>query len=334
MRKENFRFFSIDYNLNNHTQKSQYNNLLAENEFYLKIKDFLLESSSHYLNIDKWWEKSVKPGLKSGERFCQIVMADDKLVGLSIGKRSNTSAKLCTLKVREKYRGYGFGEKLLKTTLSKLLESRCKKVHFTINEQIQEECGKFFSHFGFNLLSWQKNRYSHGMEELVFSAKVNQLRLRLQTYLKPKMKNRLVLLSIKPEYATLIEKGKKEVEFRRRFSSCFDNYTAVFYVSSPAKEIRFTANIWNVVRSTPDSLWKQFYEKGGINRDPFMDYFSCSKEGCALLLSDIQPLPEIIHLTDSRLKKIGFKPPQSYSFIKPESLIFRVLPYLRSSIGE
>jgi N-acetylglutamate synthase-like GNAT family acetyltransferase len=170
MKEINNTVLSIDFHpLNNPSVFTPTSNYL-EDFLYSKIKEFLLESSSIYSNIGNWWDKTVVPGLRTGERVCNYIIEDNELAAVSIGKRSNKSSKLCSLKVNEKYRSRGFGHQLLTRTLSQLIGTGCKRVHFTVSDEIQHQVGSFFEDYGFRLNSWEHDRYSKGHEELIFSA--------------------------------------------------------------------------------------------------------------------------------------------------------------------
>jgi predicted transcriptional regulator/ribosomal protein S18 acetylase RimI-like enzyme len=331
MSNKDYKYISLDYPLQNKSYCSGPDkNLFGEEELHLKIKEFLLESSSLYSNIGSWWDNIVKPGINSGERVCRLIMANNEIAALSIGKRSDKSAKLCTLKVREKYKRNGLGHKLFLDTLSELFKNNCRNIHYTISEEIQNQMGNFFKPFGFNRISWECNRYSYGSEEQVFSSSSDFLKSRLKEIYNEMWSN-LILLSIKPFYAELIEQGYKHVEFRRRFNSEIAFSKAIFYVSAPVKEIKFTANICNIVNSNPASLWKRFGHMGGSDLNSFNEYFSNTNNGYALLLSNVRSLKEAVHLDDVRLKEINFKPPQSYSYLRQESPIFNALPFLNDN---
>jgi hypothetical protein len=119
---------------------------------------------------------------------------------------------------------------LLHKTLLKL-SSNCKHIHYTISEEVQNQYGDFFSSYGFSFLTWKKNYYVRGMDELVFSAPSNMYTKKLTAN-----ESIFILFSIKPEYARLIEQGEKLVEFRRRFTPHINSAKGLFYVSHPAPE--------------------------------------------------------------------------------------------------
>lgn len=152
-----------------------YNQPVVSVPLLSQVKEFLLESSASYPSIGEWWDARVTPGLKNGERFCQIVFIDSQIVALSIGKFARSSSKLCTLRVHDKYKGLGIGQFLLHKTLSTLAHSKCKNIHYTISENNQSQFGEFFSSYGFSLSAWRKSYYVKGIDELIFSATTDVL---------------------------------------------------------------------------------------------------------------------------------------------------------------
>ena len=297
----------------------------AKHEIYSKIRNFLLESQHIYPSIDSWWLRRVIPGIITGERFCQIATIDGDIVALSIVKRGKPSAKLCTLKVADKYRSSRLGQYLLHSSIKKILSHGSRSVHYSISEPIELQCGNFFTPYGFSLQFWKKGRYVKGVDELVFSADSNALIHELRS----KLDTKSVLFSIKPDYAKLIETGFKTVEFRRKFCSSFIPRTALFYVSSPEQHIRFSADIKGIVESSPSQLWELFKTEAGVNYKTFRNYFNGVSQGKAILLSNIHPLANPVSLGTLK-SQLDFDPPQSYKILRPNSPLQEFI----DSIGE
>jgi predicted transcriptional regulator/GNAT superfamily N-acetyltransferase len=297
-----------------------------DEEIYSRIKDFLLESHSIYPSIGEWWKTRVEPGLKSGERLCEAIIKNGEIAALSIVKYSGKSSKLCTLRVRENYRSLGFGQRLLRRTFENLLAYKCKDVHYTISEEILSHCGEFFTPYGFYLATWNKDRYVKGKDELIFSIKSQSLLNRLKAANITQATNtKAVLFSIKPEYADLIERGQKRVEFRRKFSANLNSTHVFFYVTSPVKKIRFVARIERTIKSEPSKLWSQFKDEGGIDYQAFCRYFEGAAVGTALVLSDVRSLPKPLALGALRLSQVSFTPPQSYKLLTNNDPLYQLI---------
>lgn len=152
----------------------------ADPSIYPEIRNFLLGSVALYPGIVEWWDGKIVPGLKSGRRISYVAMVEGQVAALSIGKRSTTSAKLCTLRVSPALQGHGVGRALLGLTLAELLSARPRHVHYTISEEMLGVCGSFFESFGFTLATWSNGRYVRGADELVFTTTARRLAKRLQ----------------------------------------------------------------------------------------------------------------------------------------------------------
>src|SRR5258705_5647139 len=105
----------------------------ALREDFGQIRDFLLESSDLYPDIDPWWENRVCPVIEQGGRIVLVVDSGKSLEGVFIGKPGN-SAKLCTLRLREAARNQGIGRVLVTEGFRLLLASGPASFHVTISE--------------------------------------------------------------------------------------------------------------------------------------------------------------------------------------------------------
>lgn len=123
---------------------------------------------------------------------------------------------------------------------------------------------------------------------------------------------RAVLLSVKPKYADLISSGNKRVEFRRAWATEEVSLIAI-YASSPVQRIVALVEIEDIVHGSPTSLWNHCKDRGGaLTRRELLDYFNGKRQGCAVLLGNVQTLtfpvdPKSIFKT--------FTPPQSFRYL-------------------
>jgi predicted transcriptional regulator len=140
-----------------------------------------------------------------------------------------------------------------------------------------------------------------------------------------------VLISIKPRYAELIERGEKRVEFRRRFPKGLSTAQAIFYVSVPARRIALVARIACVRRGSPRELWREFADVAGAERAEFDRYFAGARDGVALVLEEVVALRPAMALDDPRLRAIGFRPPQSLMVVAAESGLLELITGLETS---
>lgn len=96
--------------------------------------------------------------------------------------------------------------------------------------------------------------------------------------------------------------GEKNIEFRKKFSSQ-EVETIVIYSSSPEKRVIGYATVDSIVIDTPDSLWKRFYKKGGIDKDRFSSYFNGKETGVGIRIKNVSRLKEAVTPTQLGIKE-------------------------------
>lgn len=127
-----------------------------------------------------------------------------------------------------------------------------------------------------------------------------------------KTKNsRVVFLPIKPEFAHKIINGEKNIEFRKKFSSQ-DIETIVIYSSSPEQRVIGYVTVDSIIIDTPDSLWKRFSKKGGIDKERFSSYFNGKEKGIGIRIKNVSKLK--VPVTPTQLGIQGVIP-QNFKFL-------------------
>ncbi len=310
----------------------------ASEEDYDAIREFLLESSHLYPEIETWWQNRVQRSLKEGGRVVLVVDSGKPGVeGLFIGKPGD-SAKLCTLRLRETARNLGIGRVLVTEGLKRLLSKSPSKFHVTVSEAAEEGCAAFFESIGFQRIAVEPNRYASGIDELVYSCSRPDLMRVLQEELevgvertlfgvipKPMVHENTLLMSLRPEYAEMVLQGRKSVEFRRRFSKKYEGATIVFYITRPVKQFMFTAIASKVDHRQKEQLWSDYRDRGGISRTVFDQYFSGTTYGYAIHLANIRSIPNQLVLERAKEVYPQLRPPQSFQRLEPQSPLVRAL---------
>lgn len=294
-------------------------------EWHSLVSEFLVESEHLYPGIEKWWSDKVVPGLDDGRRLCRMIAVDGEVAALAIAKVDIHSSKLCTLRVRPKFQGLGLGQQLIRSTFASLLERQTGRIHFTISEEINHECGSFFEPYGFKLGAWKRGWYVRGMYEMAYWAKASRIRDALSHQLPLFGERPVVVMSIKPEYALAMGAGHKQVEFRRKFTDKVRQATALFYVTAPVQEFRLSAAIADVVRGSPDDLWSRFGSVAGCDESAFRAYFEGADSGYAIALSSIQRLASPLHTHSPALQELKFRPPQSFAILPSSAPLVRAV---------
>lgn len=293
-------------------------------EWHGLVEEFLGESAGLYPGIEHWWRSKVIPGLNGPSRVCRMVAVDGKVAAIAIAKYGRQSSKLCTLRVRPEFRSAGYGQSLLRSVLVSLMEAGTEKVHFTISEEIEAQCGSFFAPYGFHLDDWSRGRYVRGMDELVYSAGCDQIGDVLSQQF-PLFGENVFVLSVRPQYAAAIEDGTKQVEFRKKFSRSAVNASALIYATSPVQEFRVSASIADVVHDSPESLWNRFGNLAGCTKAEFDRYFAGSTLGVALPLANVRTLPTPVSAKSNSLQAAKFRPPQSFAMLAQDHPVVRAV---------
>jgi predicted transcriptional regulator len=114
----------------------------------------------------------------------------------------------------------------------------------------------------------------------------------------------------------MIFEGTKTVELRRVRPTISAGELALVYVTSPTKEIQGAFRVGKTVSGSPASVWKQFGKQTGITRGEFDSYFRGKVEAHALVIEEAWTLPKPVRLACLRKEKRGFRPPQSFHYIR------------------
>jgi predicted transcriptional regulator/ribosomal protein S18 acetylase RimI-like enzyme len=303
------------------------------------IRAFLLASNHLYPKIGEWWDTKVKPDLARGRRIAFVVDAGRGVEGLFLGKPGR-DAKLCTLRLGPRLQGRRIGSALLAYGLSHLLTPDTEHIHVTVSEATEPGCRAFFELFGFQPLATVEGRYVPGVSEYIYGSPAEKLAEVVREELgrgiiptlfgarcreAPRPDGRMLVMSLRPEYADLVLSGKKTVEFRRRFSAEYAGAKTVFYVTSPVRQFLFAAVIAGVDGLPKTDLWSKYRRDGGVSKAVFDSYFVGVPQGFALRLTDVEMLQNTMSLQDARRLCPGLRPPQSFMRLRTDS---RLLPVL------
>ena len=139
----------------------------------------------------------------------------------------------------------------------------------------------------------------------------------------------ILLLSIRPEYATKIFNHTKTVELRRvRPRLLNEGDLVVIYVSSPEKAVVGSFNVDNIVEKPIADLWEEVENIAGISHEEFYDYYKGVKVGVGIFLKDIHRFSQPVELHRLRNKLPNLKPPQSFRYLTASQ--FKIV----NSLGE
>tara|TARA_R110000796_G_scaffold132940_2_gene248440 strand:- start:16038 stop:16478 length:441 start_codon:yes stop_codon:yes gene_type:complete len=126
-----------------------------------------------------------------------------------------------------------------------------------------------------------------------------------------------VILSIKPIYAQAIMSGSKKVEFRKKiFKRQVDKIFV--YSSSPEKKIIGFFTIKEIIENSPEKLWEEFNEVGGIEKNDFFNYYQDSETGFSIKISEVEKFENGIEPSDFFE---NFCAPQSFIYLEEKTAL-------------
>lgn len=130
------------------------------------------------------------------------------------------------------------------------------------------------------------------------------------------MSKHALVISIRPRFAEMIFDGRKTVELRRVCPRISAGDLALVYVSSPIKELQGAFEVAKVISISPMALWRRVGSKSGITKKEFLYYFQDKVKAHALVVKRAWKLPVPIRLSTLRKRKGGFRPPQSFHYLR------------------
>ncbi|HBF36313.1 MAG TPA: hypothetical protein DDW50_03235 [Firmicutes bacterium] len=108
-----------------------------------------------------------------------------------------------------------------------------------------------------------------------------------------------VILSIKPEYATKIFAGEKQVEYRRPIKNV---NKVVVYVTKPVGKVLGEFEVDDILCAAPEDLWEKTSHIGGISKKAYFEYFKDTHQAFALEIKNVKRYEQERELKDYGLK--------------------------------
>lgn len=130
--------------------------------------------------------------------------------------------------------------------------------------------------------------------------------------------NHILLLSIKPQFASKIFEGTKRIELRKSKPRVSKGDYVIIYVTTPVKAIKGVCRVKEVILSEPSDLWKNRADDLGVDKVMFKSYYDGHNICVGIELEDVIELEEEIPLNEIRSKVPKFAPPQTFRYFEPE----------------
>ena len=93
------------------------------------------------------------------------------------------------------------------------------------------------------------------------------------------------IISIKPEYATLIKTGAKQVEFRKSDLRFLNKI--IFYETRPVQACTCETTVLSSIRDKPGIVWNECEDIAGIDQKTFNEYVGRKQAVTALFLGEV-----------------------------------------------
>ena len=289
-------------------------------DHFAALRKLIVANEEMYPNIAKWFQTKVVPGLKSSKRVAYVAYEGNEPIASAVLKIGDQS-KFCHLRIKDDVQDLSLGE-IFFTQMTLEIRRYAKEVHFTLPESLWAKKQEFFRKFGFRTAVKAKRQYRRGDTELICSAPFKDVwsaALQRLPFVMKKFSvagyslNNGMLLSVKPQYANLLLRGKKLVEIRRKFAKKWLGQRATLYATRPVSALVGEATMSAISSASPAEIWAEYGSAVGCEKSEFDLYTQGCDRVCAIELIDVLPYQDRISLDQvSHILKEDLRPPQSY----------------------
>lgn len=149
--------------------------------------------------------------------------------------------------------------------------------------------------------------------------------------------SRVLLISVKPEFAEKIFTGTKRIELRKSRPRVAAGDIVIVYSTLPEKAVVGICAVKEVLTETPVALWKNYHEELGIDKKRYFEYYKDIGIAVGIVLTSTQRFLEKIPLETIRKDFPQFSPPQTFKYFQRDEVIkaYRTyaaaLPMVKSS---
>ena len=127
--------------------------------------------------------------------------------------------------------------------------------------------------------------------------------------------SRVLLISVKPEFAEKIVNGTKTIELRKSCPNVNVGDLVIIYSTLPEKAIVGTCIVKAIIKKSPPQLWREYSDKMGIDKKRYLEYFKGSTMAVGIVLTAIDKLDKKLSLDSVRKSIPTFSPPQTFRYL-------------------
>jgi predicted transcriptional regulator len=132
--------------------------------------------------------------------------------------------------------------------------------------------------------------------------------------------SKVLLISVKPEFAEKIFDGSKQIELRKCAPNISTGDMVIVYSTVPEKAVVGTCVVKAVITKSPAELWRKHSTKLGIDRKRYLEYFKDREKAIGIVLSSTQRLKSKIKLAEIKRSFPNFSPPQTFKYFSRKTV--------------
>lgn len=133
--------------------------------------------------------------------------------------------------------------------------------------------------------------------------------------------SRVLLISVRPEFAEKIVNGVKTMELRKCSPNIDSGDLVVIYSTLPEKAIVGTCIVKEIIKKSPIQLWRRYSNKMGIDKKRYFEYFRDTNLAVGIVLTSIDKLDKKLPLDSVRKAIPQFSPPQTFRYLDRSQIV-------------
>lgn len=126
---------------------------------------------------------------------------------------------------------------------------------------------------------------------------------------------KILFISVKPEFVDKIFNGTKTIELRKSSPKVKEDDIVLIYTTSPVMAVTGMCIVKQIIKSSPNSIWKEYEGKIGIDKKRFLQYYEGKEYAIGIELKEKKVFKKPITLEEIRKNLKSFNPPQTYRYI-------------------
>lgn len=138
-----------------------------------EIHEDLMILNNDYPDILSWYEEKIRNKILENTKEREVFLAfyESELAGIMILKKDSFEKKICTIRIREQFRGKKIGTKLFNRAILWLDENYPL---ITVSETNKESFDGIMKKFGFKIVDMKEGLYMKGKKEYIYNGRVKK----------------------------------------------------------------------------------------------------------------------------------------------------------------